>query len=195
MGNWFTIDRLDSGTHIISEYRHWEETHCYLLHGRGTQPAHRQRSGHMQDKRRGFETGIRTGHTCCHAYTLGPHRRARRVSRVLRSRGRAGLAQRAVPAGCGDDTAMVVDRCELPEGFDVSGYEMFQGQPSRVLHDGDKIELGGRSVEVLHTPGTRRAHVLLGARQALAIYRRPRLCGHTARLLSLDRPRSLPGLA
>ena len=33
MENWFTIDRLDSGTHIISEYRHWEETHCYLLNG------------------------------------------------------------------------------------------------------------------------------------------------------------------
>lgn len=33
MNNWFTIDRIDSDTYIISEYRHWEETHCYLLNG------------------------------------------------------------------------------------------------------------------------------------------------------------------
>ncbi|WP_020585961.1 MBL fold metallo-hydrolase [Desulfobacter curvatus] len=33
MDNWFTIDQIDKKTYIISEYRHWEETHCYLLNG------------------------------------------------------------------------------------------------------------------------------------------------------------------
>ena len=33
MSDWFTIDHIDKDTHIISEYRHWEETHCYLLVG------------------------------------------------------------------------------------------------------------------------------------------------------------------
>ena len=33
MKPWFTIDKIDSNTHIISEYRHWEETHCYLVEG------------------------------------------------------------------------------------------------------------------------------------------------------------------
>lgn len=33
MKDWFTIDRVDEDTYIISEYRHWEETHCYLLNG------------------------------------------------------------------------------------------------------------------------------------------------------------------
>ena len=31
MDNWFTIDKVDADTYIISEYRHWEENHCYLL--------------------------------------------------------------------------------------------------------------------------------------------------------------------
>ena len=26
MSDWFTIDRIDADTYIISEYRHWEET-------------------------------------------------------------------------------------------------------------------------------------------------------------------------
>ena len=30
---WFTIDKVDESTFIISEYRHPEETHCYLLCG------------------------------------------------------------------------------------------------------------------------------------------------------------------
>ena len=33
MKNWFTIEQLDGDTFAISEYRHWEETHCYLLLG------------------------------------------------------------------------------------------------------------------------------------------------------------------
>jgi glyoxylase-like metal-dependent hydrolase (beta-lactamase superfamily II) len=33
MDRWFTIDQFDENTYIISEYRHWEETHCYLLNG------------------------------------------------------------------------------------------------------------------------------------------------------------------
>ena len=31
LGGWFTVERLDAGTYAVSEYRHWEETHCYLL--------------------------------------------------------------------------------------------------------------------------------------------------------------------
>lgn len=76
MKPWFTIDEIDDRTHIISEYRHWEETHCYL-----------------------------------------------------------------------------------PEGYDVSTYEFFQGTPTRVLHDGDVIELGDRSIDVFHTPGHSPGHM------------------------------------
>lgn len=33
MSDWFTKDIIDTDTYIISEYQHWEETHCYLLNG------------------------------------------------------------------------------------------------------------------------------------------------------------------
>ena len=29
--DWFTVESLDCDTYAISEYRHWEETHCFLL--------------------------------------------------------------------------------------------------------------------------------------------------------------------
>ncbi len=33
MEDWFTVEAIDNDTFAISEYRHWEETHCYLLCG------------------------------------------------------------------------------------------------------------------------------------------------------------------
>ena len=33
MENWFTVEKIDTDTFAINEYKHWEETHCYLLCG------------------------------------------------------------------------------------------------------------------------------------------------------------------
>jgi len=33
MKDWFTIEQIDENTFSISEYRHWEESHNYLLIG------------------------------------------------------------------------------------------------------------------------------------------------------------------
>ena len=33
MADWFTIEAIDSSTYAISENKHWEETHSYLLIG------------------------------------------------------------------------------------------------------------------------------------------------------------------
>lgn len=54
---------------------------------------------------------------------------------------------------------MVVDRCDLPEGYDVGTYKFFQGAPTRVLRDGDTIDIGGRIITVFHTPGYSPGHM------------------------------------
>ena len=33
MNDWFTLDTVDENTYAISEYKHWEEIHSYLLNG------------------------------------------------------------------------------------------------------------------------------------------------------------------
>ncbi len=33
MDDWFATEKIDEDTFAISEYRHWEETHCYLVCG------------------------------------------------------------------------------------------------------------------------------------------------------------------
>ena len=54
---------------------------------------------------------------------------------------------------------MVVDRCDLPDGFDVSKYEIFQGAPTKVLNDGEIIDLGDRKIKALHTAGHSLGHL------------------------------------
>ncbi len=41
----------------------------------------------------------------------------------------------------------------LPEGFDPSDYQIVPTVPTRLLHDDDVLDLGGRQLRVLHTPG------------------------------------------
>jgi len=41
----------------------------------------------------------------------------------------------------------------LPKGFDAKSYATKPWHISRFLHDGDKLDLGGRTIEILSTPG------------------------------------------
>jgi glyoxylase-like metal-dependent hydrolase (beta-lactamase superfamily II) len=41
----------------------------------------------------------------------------------------------------------------LPEGFDPATYEVVPSIPTRLLDEGDVLDLGGRKLQVLHTPG------------------------------------------
>jgi glyoxylase-like metal-dependent hydrolase (beta-lactamase superfamily II) len=41
----------------------------------------------------------------------------------------------------------------LPEGFDPASWRIAPCVPTRLLRDGDEIDLGGRTLRVLHTPG------------------------------------------
>jgi glyoxylase-like metal-dependent hydrolase (beta-lactamase superfamily II) len=41
----------------------------------------------------------------------------------------------------------------LPEGFDPASYEIVPTRATTLLDDGDRIDLGGRVLEVMHTPG------------------------------------------
>jgi len=42
---------------------------------------------------------------------------------------------------------------ELPSGFDPAAWQLDPPAPTRLLRDGDEIDLGGRVLRVIHTPG------------------------------------------
>ena len=159
MDNWFTIDRIDQDTCILSEYRHWEETHCYLLNGTdrsllidtglGICNIHDQVLRLTDKPITAVATHIHWDHIGGHAFFPDFYAHDAELNWL---NGEFPLTMEQIKG-------MVVDRCDLPEGYDVSKYEFFQGNPTRVLKDDEIITIGDRIVQILHTPGHSPGHM------------------------------------
>ncbi len=158
MDEWFTVDEIDRGTFVISEYRHPEETHCYLLCG--------------EERCLLIDTGLGIGDisgvikrltdkpviaaaTHIHWDHIGGHRY---FPTFYAHSAELGWLNGEFPLPVGAVRKMLSEG-ELPKDFKLDGYSLFQGVPSRILKDGDTIELGGRTVAVLHTPGHSPGHM------------------------------------
>ena len=159
MKDWFTIDQVDEGTYIISEYRHWEETHCYLLIGNdrtllidtglGICNISDQVKKLTDKPATAVATHIHWDHIGGHKYFPNFYIHKAELDWLS---GRFPLPVQTVKN-------MVADRCELPEDFNIDGYAIFQDKASRLLNDRDRIDLGGRTIQVLHTPGHSPGHL------------------------------------
>ncbi|MSS11486.1 MBL fold metallo-hydrolase [Clostridium sp. WB02_MRS01] len=159
MEDWFTFDKIDTGTHIISEYRHWEETHCYLLEGEercllidtglGISNISEEVKKLTDKPVTAVATHIHWDHIGGHEYYQDFYAHEAELNWL---NGEFPLTMNTI-------RKMVIDRCDLPEGYDVNTYKFFQGMPTRILKDGDIIDLGGRKITVLHTPGHSPGHL------------------------------------
>lgn len=159
MGAWFTIDHIDEDTHIISEYRHWEETHAYLING--TERSLLIDTGlgicNIYDEvRKLTDKPITAVATHVHWDHIGGHKY---FPDFYAHEKELDWLNGRFPLTISQIREMVADRCDLPDGYDVKSYELFQGKPTRVLRDLDEISVGGRTLTVLHTPGHSPGHM------------------------------------
>ncbi len=159
MTDWFTVEKLDADTYVISEYKHWEETHCYLVCGK--------------ERALVIDTGLGVANlrevvdcltalpvmavtTHVHWDHIGGHRHFENIA--------VHEAEKDWLAGHFPIPLQVVKQnllrgtCDFPSGFRAEEYQLFQGEPQRLLHDGDCLELGGRTLTVVHTPGHSPGH-------------------------------------
>ncbi|AKA70403.1 MBL fold metallo-hydrolase [Clostridium scatologenes] len=159
MKDWFTIDHIDKDTHIVSEYRHWEETHAYLLNG--TERSLLIDTGlgicNIYDEViKLTDKPITAVATHIHWDHIGGHKF---FHDFYAHEYELNWLNGEFPLTLEQIKDMVVDRCDLPEGYNVDNYEFFQGTPTMILKDNDVIDIGGRSIEVLHTPGHSPGHM------------------------------------
>ena len=159
MDNWFTIDKIDENTHIISEYRHWEETHCYLLNG--------SKRSLLIDTGLGIcniseviarltDKPVTAVATHIHWDHIGGHKY---YPDFYAHQAELNWLNGGFPQPLETIKGYVVERCELPEDFNINNYNFFQGEPTKTLHGGEHIELGCRTIEVIHTSGHSPGHM------------------------------------
>ena len=159
MQNWFTVDQVEEDTYILSEYRHWEETHCYLLNGTERSlliDTGLGISNIYEEVVKLTDKPVIAAATHVHWDHIGGHRF---FPDFYAHAAELDWLNGAFPLPVEAVREMVTDRCDLPENFHIEEYVLFQGVPSRVLTDHDIIELGGRTVEALHTPGHSPGHL------------------------------------
>lgn len=159
MRPWFTIDEIDCDTHIISEYRHWEETHCYLLEGNNRALLIDTGLGICdisEEVKKLTDKPVIAVATHIHWDHIGGHKF---YPDFYAHEAELSWLNGEFPLSIATIREMVLDRCDPPDNYDVNTYQFFQGMPARLLHDGDTVELGGRSITVLHTPGHSPGHM------------------------------------
>lgn len=156
---WFTTNKVNESTYIISEYRHPEETHCYLLCG--------------SEKALLIDTGLGISNiyeevikltnkpiiavaTHVHWDHIGGHKY---FSEFYAHREELNWLCSEFPLQKSLIQKMIDNDCDLPSGYNPEEYELFQGVPGRLLDEGDIIELGDRSITVIHTPGHSPGHM------------------------------------
>lgn len=165
MNDWFTVDRIDKDTCVVSEYRHWEETHCYLLNGSersllidtglGIRNIHHTINELTDKPVTAVATHIHWDHVGGHKYFPDFYAHENELNWL----------SGGFPLTMEQIKGMVVDRCELPEGYDANGYEFFQGKPTKVLKGDEAIDLGDRLVQIVHTPGHSPGHMCFWERE------------------------------
>lgn len=159
---WFTVEQIDPETFAISEYSHWEETHCYLLNG--SERSVLIDTGLGVDSLRAVVERL----TCrpvtvvtTHAHWdhIGGHSQFQNILIHEEERewlsGSFPLSEEIVRRN------LTKEPCRFPAEFHPADYRIYRGGASGTVRDGERIELGGRSLTVLHTPGHSPGHVCL----------------------------------
>ena len=166
MENWFTVERIDDHTYAISEYKHWEQTHCYLL--LGTERALLIDTGLGVEKIRRVVESLTSlplivVTTHVHWDHIGGHWNFSNIG--VHEAERDWLESKFPLPIQMVRSELSQGECDFPTGFFVENYRIYQGAPQFLIHDGDEIDLGGRRVEVLHTPGHSPGHCCFSSRR------------------------------
>ena len=156
---WFHIEKIDNETFAISEYKHWEETHCYLL--LGTERAVLVDTGlgvesikRVVDSISFLPVLVLTTHV--HWDHIGGHKYFRDFA--VHEKEMTWISEKFPIPLCMVKENLSRKPCDFPRDFNIENYKVFQGVPSFTMRDGDTIELGNRRLQVLHTPGHSPGH-------------------------------------
>ncbi|MBQ6877521.1 MAG: MBL fold metallo-hydrolase [Oscillospiraceae bacterium] len=159
MEKWFVTKQINKNTFVISEPYHWEETNCYLLLG--------------SKKALLIDTGLGICNICDEVrkitklpvVAVPTHVHWDHIgglwdfSEFYVHELEKDWIEENFPLSNEFVRKMLVKGNNLIEYINVDDYAVFQGNPKKILIDGDIIDLGNRKIKVLHTPGHSPGHM------------------------------------
>lgn len=159
MDNWFSVSKIDDNTFAISEDKHWEETHCYLLCG--TKSALLIDTGlgvanikKVVDSLTLLPVLVATTHI--HWDHIGGHKYFENIA--VHEAEKDWLSIKfPIPLQAVKHN-LVCKPCDFPLDFSIDSYQLPKISPQQILHDGDCLDLGERKITVIHTPGHSPGH-------------------------------------
>lgn len=159
MEDWFDIERIDDDTYVISEYKHWEEPHCYLLCGTNRSVLIDTGLGVKSiraevEKITSSPIVVLTTHA--HWDHIGSHEYFENIAIHELEKGWLET-QFPLPLQVVKNN-LILKSCDFPPSFHLDDYHIFKGKISEILHDDDIIDLGNRQLRVIHTPGHSPGH-------------------------------------
>ncbi|MGD2154059.1 MAG: MBL fold metallo-hydrolase [Gemmatimonadales bacterium] len=161
---WFDVYRLAEGTYALYEPNQFEEAISYLVLGAERGVLIDAGTG-IGDIRQVVEelTDLPVSVVLTHEHydhVGGAHR----FDEIAAPADSAGLAVLAAGRDNASLQGYITDDYlwkPLPPGFDSATWTIPPLEPTRLLEDGDIIDLGGRTLEVIETPGHSPAHICL----------------------------------
>lgn len=159
MENWFSTKRIDKNTFVISEPNHWEETNCYLLVGKEYALLIDTGLGISDISKEVLkitDKPVIAVPTHVHWDHIGG---LWNFPEFYVHEAEKDWIEGSFPLSNEFVRKMLVKDNNLTECINIDDYAVFQGNPKRILTDGDIIDLGNRKVKVLHTPGHSPGHM------------------------------------
>ena len=141
MEDWFTVEVIDDNTFAISEYKHWEETHCYLMCG--TEKAVLIDTGLGVSNIRSVVDSLTTlpimaVTTHAHWDHIGGHKYFEDIA--VHEAEKEWLSVRfPIPLQVVKRNLMCKP-CDFPKDFMLEDYQIFTRTPQYNLHDGDYLD-------------------------------------------------------
>ena len=160
MSGWFQTEKIAEDSFRISEPRHSEETNCWLLWGNERALLFDSGLGAADiagEVRKLTSKAVTVLASHVHWDHIGGHGSFESI--YVHEKERCWLEE-CFPLSR-EAVLSELKKGALPETFDEKDYEIFRGRPSHVLCGGDIIDLGGRMLEVIHTPGHSPGHICL----------------------------------
>lgn len=159
MDNWFTVEKVDDVTFAISEYKHYEEAHSYLLLGKEKALLIDTGLGisnikNVIDKLTNLPIIVATTHV--HWDHIGGHKYFDNIA--FHSLEKDWLINFPIPLEIVKKNLMKLP-FDCPKSFSINNYDIYKETPTLILKDNDIIDIGNRKIRVIHTPGHSPGHI------------------------------------